>query len=160
MNIGPNPTRGCIDEVRFHALLLSEIEFLQYLPTILQIQVLVEILCIRRTIGRCYRNSISNRSTAWKLTPSTHTQAVQKMWTLQNRYGYRYAKICIFPTMSLSNRRRLARLRDIWTSCRKRGVWCLTLLSCKVMSQGQWEMIFAIVSPATKEHNSVNCKFW
>ena len=72
---------------------------------------------------------------------------------------YRYAKICIFSTVSLSNGRRLARLRDIRTWYGKRGVGCLTLLSCKVTSQGRWGMILAIASPATNEHNSVNCKF-
>ena len=116
MKIGPNPTRGCVDEFSFHALLLFEIEFRQHLPAVLQIHVLAWTLCIRRTTGRCYRNSVSDQSRAWKLTPSTHPRAVQKTWTIQNRYGYRYAKICIFPTVSLSNGRRLARLRDIQTS--------------------------------------------
>ena len=99
----------------------------------------------------------SDRSRAWKLTPSTHPRAVQKTWTIWNRYGYRYSKICIFPTVSLSNGRRLTRLRDIRTSYGKRGVWGLTLLSYKVTSRGRWGMIFAIVSAATNEHNSVNC---
>jgi len=39
--------------------------------------------------------------------PAKHPRAVQKTWTIRNRYGYRYAKICIFPTVSLSNGRRL-----------------------------------------------------
>jgi len=89
--------------------------------------------------------------------PATHPRAVQKTWTIRNRYGYIYAKICIFPTVSLSNGRRLTRLRDIWTSNEKRGVWCLTLLSGKVTSQGRslW------VSPATKwTYSSVKSKFW
>ena len=34
-------------------------------------------------------------------------RAVQKTWTIQNRYGHTYAKICIFRTVSPSNRRRL-----------------------------------------------------
>ena len=78
--------------------------------------------------------------------PATHPRAVQKTWTIRNRYDYIYAKICIFPTVSLSNGRRLTRLRDIRTSNEKRGVWCLTLLSGKVTSQGRslW------VSPARK----------
>jgi hypothetical protein len=42
---------------------------------------------------------------------STHPQAVQKMWMIQNRYGYRYAKVYTPPTISLSNRRRLIGLR-------------------------------------------------
>jgi len=29
-------------------------------------------------------------------------------WTIRNRYGYRYAKICIFTSVSLSNGRRLS----------------------------------------------------
>ena len=117
-------------------------------------------LCIRRIPRRCCRNFVSNQSRALKLTPSTHPQAVQKTWTIQNRYGYRYAKICIFPTVSLSNGRRLARLRDIRTWYGKRGVGCLTLLSCKVTSRGRCGIILTIASPATNEHNSVNCKFW
>ena len=159
MKISHNPTRGCVDGVSFHALLLSETEFRQHFPAVLQIHILAGRLCIRRTTGRCCWNSISDPSRAWKLTPSTHPRAVQKTWTIRNRYGYRYAKICIFPTVSLSNGRRLARLHDIRTSYGKRGVWCLNLLSCKVMSRGRWGMIFVIVSSATNEHNSVNCKF-
>ena len=91
-----------------------------------------------------------------KTNPIYTSSGYQKTWTIQNRYGYRYAKICIFPTVSLLNGRRLARLHHIRTSYGKRGVGCLTLLSCKVTSQGRWRMI---ASPATKEHNSVNCKF-
>ena len=116
-------------------------------------------VCIRRTTGRWCRNSVSDRSRPWKLTPPMHPRAVQKMWTIRNRYGYRYAKICIFPTVSLLNGRHLARLRDIWISYGKRGAGCLTLLSYKVSSRGRWGMIFAIASPTTKEHNSVNYKF-
>ena len=159
MKIGPNPTRGCVDGVSFHALLLSETEFRQHLPAVLQIHVLAGRLCIRRTTGRCYRNSISDPSRAWKLTPSTHPRVVQKTWTIRNRYCDRYAKICIFSTVSLSNGRRLARLREIRTTYGKRGVECLSLLSCKVTSREQWGMIFAIASLATKDHISVNCKF-
>jgi hypothetical protein len=40
VRIGPNPTRGCVDGVSFHALLLSEIEFRQHLPAVLRIHVL------------------------------------------------------------------------------------------------------------------------
>jgi hypothetical protein len=36
-----------------------------------------------------------------------------KTWIIQNRYGYRYAKICIFLTISLSNKRCLTRLCDL-----------------------------------------------
>ena len=45
-----------------------------------------------------------------------------KNMDIRNRYGYRYTKIYIFPTVSLSNGRCLARLRDIRTSYGKRGV--------------------------------------
>ena len=40
MRIGPNPIRGYVDEVSFHALLLSETEFRRHLPAVLQIHVL------------------------------------------------------------------------------------------------------------------------
>ena len=42
--------------------------------------------------------------------PSTHPRAVQKMWTIRNRYGHRYAEIHIPPTVSISDGRRLTRL--------------------------------------------------
>ena len=129
--------RKSIDEVSFHALLLSEIEFRQHLPIVLQIHVLPGRVCIQRTTGRWCRNSVSDRSRPWKLTPPTHPWAVQKMWTIQNRYGFRYGNICIFSTVSLSNGRRLARLRDIRTWYGKKGLLCLTLLSCKVTSRGR-----------------------
>jgi len=83
-----------------------------------------------------------DRSRAWKLTASTHPQVVQKTWTIRNRYGYRYAKVCIFPTVSLSNGRCLARLRDIRTWYGKKGLLCLTLLSCKVTSQGRCNSLY------------------
>jgi hypothetical protein len=51
--------------------------------------------------------------------PSTHPWAVQKTWTIQNRYGHRYAKIRIPPTVSVSDRRRLTGLRT--TTVSKRG---------------------------------------
>ena len=135
MKIGPNSIRWCIDRVSFHALLLSEAEFRQHLPAVLQIHVLEGRLCIRRTTGRCCRTSITDRSRAWKLTASTHPRVVQKTWTIRNRYGYRYAKVCIFPTISLSNGRHLARLRDIQTWCGKKDLLCLALLSCKVTNR-------------------------
>ena len=104
----PNSTPGCVDMVGFHDPLLAETEFRQHLPATLQIHVLSRRLCIRRTTGRWCRNSGSDRSRPWKLTTFTHPRAVQKMWTIRNRYGYRYAKICIFRTVSLSNGRRLS----------------------------------------------------
>ena len=36
-----------------------------------------------------------------KTNPSTHPRAVQKTWTIRNRYGHRYAKIYIPPTVSV-----------------------------------------------------------
>jgi hypothetical protein len=36
-----------------------------------------------------------------EINPSTHPRVVQKMWTIRNGYGHRYAKICIPPTVSL-----------------------------------------------------------
>jgi len=110
----------------------------------------------REMLPKLYLRSEYNMET----NPIYTYSGCPKRWTIQNRYGYRYAKICIFPTISLSNGKHLARLHDIRTSYRKRGVGCLTLLSCKVTSQGRWGMIFAVASPATKEYNSVNCKFW
>ena len=49
-------------------------------------------------------------------------QAVQKTWTIRNRYGRTYAKFCIFPSVSISNGRRLTRLRDIQTCGTKSGL--------------------------------------
>ena len=63
---------GCVDGVSFHALLVSETEFQQHLPVVLRIHNLLARTCIWRTAGRCCRNSVSDRSRAWKLTPSTH----------------------------------------------------------------------------------------
>ena len=108
MKICPNPTPGCIHMVGFHDPLLAETEFRQHLPAALQIHVLSRRLCIRRTTGRWCQNSGTDRSRSWKLTISTHTWAVQITWTIRNRYRYRYAKICIFRTVSLSNGRRLS----------------------------------------------------
>jgi hypothetical protein len=61
-------TRGCVDEVSFHALLWSETKFRQHLPFALPIHVLERRVCIQRTTGRWCRNSISNPSRTWKLT--------------------------------------------------------------------------------------------
>ena len=44
-------------------------------------------------------------------SPSMHPRAVQKTWTIQNRYGRRYAKIRIPTTVSLLDGRRLTGLR-------------------------------------------------
>ena len=45
-----------------------------------------------------------------------------KTWTIRNRYGRTYAKFCIFPSVYISNGRRLTRLRDIRTCGTKSGV--------------------------------------
>ena len=54
---------------------------------------------------------------------------------MRNRYGQKYAKFCIFPFVSISNGRRLTRLRDIRTCGTKSGLLlyaapCYT--SCKL----------------------------
>ena len=72
--------------------------------------------------GEWCRYSVSNASRTWKLTPSTHPRAVQKTWTIWNRYGRTYAKFCIFPSVSISNGRCLTRLRDIQTCGMKSGL--------------------------------------
>ena len=70
-------------------------------------------------------------------------RAVQKTWTVQNRYGRTYAKFCIFPFISISNGRCLTRLRDIRSCGTKSRVLyaspCYT--SCKlrwVTQVAQW----------------------
>jgi hypothetical protein len=55
---------------------------------------------------------------------STDPQAVQKTWTIRNRYGRRYAQKCIPPVVSLSNGRHLTRLRDLRT-IRPKGIFNL-----------------------------------
>ena len=94
--------------VGFYDPLLDETEFRQHLLAALQIQVLSRRLCIQRTTGRWCQNSGTDQSRPWKLTTSTHSWAIQKRLTILNRFGYRYAMICIFPTVSLSNRGRLS----------------------------------------------------
>jgi len=105
--------------VSFHVLLGSEMEFRHHLPVVLRIHTLPSRMCIKRTAGRCCRNSVSDQSRAWKLTSSTHPRAVQKTWTIRNRYGHRYAEIRIPPTVSVSDGRRLTGLRT--TTVSKRG---------------------------------------
>jgi hypothetical protein len=58
-------------------------------------------------------NSVSDRSRQLKLTPSMHLWAIQKAWTILNRYSYIYAKIFIFPTVSLSNGKHTIGLCDL-----------------------------------------------
>ena len=43
--MGPTPNRGCVDEVSFHAPILSEIEFRQHLSAVLPIHVLQRSVC-------------------------------------------------------------------------------------------------------------------
>jgi len=66
----------CVNEVSLHVPLRSELEFRQHLPIVLRIHKLLCNCrtCIGRTTGRCCRNSVSDRSGAWKLTSSTHTR--------------------------------------------------------------------------------------
>jgi hypothetical protein len=113
VRIGPNLTRGCVDEVSFHALLLSKIEFRQHLLVVLQIHVLERESVYpennRVVKPKLYLGSEQNMET----NPSTHPQAIHKMWMIRNRYERRYAMICIPPTVSLSNGRHLTRLRDL-----------------------------------------------
>ena len=109
-------------------------EFRQHFPAVLQIHVPEGSLCIRRTTGKWCRISISNGSRPWKLTRSTHPRAVQKMWTIRNRYGRTYAKFCIIPSVSISNGRRLTRLHDIQTCGTKSRVLYASpcYMSCKL----------------------------
>jgi hypothetical protein len=78
VRIGPNPTRGCIDEVSFHALLLSKTEFRQHLLVVLQIHVLKRESVYpennREVMSKLCLGSKQNMET----NPSTHPQAVQK----------------------------------------------------------------------------------
>ena len=67
---------------RSRGLLRSETEFRQHLPAVLQIHVPKKEIVYP------------------KYAPY---QAVQKMWTIRNRYGHTYAKIFIYPTISPSN---------------------------------------------------------
>ena len=113
MRIGPNPTRRYVDEVSLHALLLSETEFPQHLPVVLQIHVLPKKSAYPENNWEVMPKLYLGLEQTIETNPSTHPRAVQKMWTIRNRYGHRYAKICIPPTISLSNGRRLTGLRDL-----------------------------------------------
>ena len=111
--IGPNPTRGCLDEVSFHTLLLSETEFWQHLPAVLQIHVLPKKSAYPENNREVMLKLYLGPEQTMETNPSTHLRAIQKTWTIQNRYGHRYAKIYIPPTVSLSNGRCLTGLRDL-----------------------------------------------
>ena len=113
VKIGPNPTLGCVDGVSFHALLLSEIEFRQHLPTVLQIHVLPKKSAYPENNREVMLKHCLGPELTMETNPSMHPWAVQKTWTIRNRYGHRYAKICIPPIVSLSNGRRLTGLRDL-----------------------------------------------
>jgi hypothetical protein len=64
--------RGCVVEVSFHAPLRFEREFRHHLSVVLRIHTLPCKTCIGRIAGRCCRNSVSNRSGAWKLMSPKH----------------------------------------------------------------------------------------
>jgi hypothetical protein len=49
----------------------------------------------REVVPKLYLESKQTMET----NPSMHPQAIQKMWTIPNRYGYRYAKVCTPPTV-------------------------------------------------------------
>jgi hypothetical protein len=100
-----------VDEVSFHVVLLSETEFRQHLPAVLQIHVLAGSVYPENNREMVPKLSLGSEQTI-ETNSSTHPRAVQRMWTIRNRYGYRYAKICILPTVSLSNGRRLTGLRN------------------------------------------------
>ena len=53
--------------------------------------------------------------------PTYASAGCPKNVTIQNRYGFRYGNICIFPTISLSNGRRLTGY-VIYDHDTKRGV--------------------------------------
>jgi hypothetical protein len=73
-----------------------------------------------RTTWRWRRNSILDRSRAWKLTSSTQLRAVQKTWTIRNRYICRYEKICISTHISFE-RETPNWLHDLRPWCGNRG---------------------------------------
>ena len=64
--------QGCVDGVSFHGVLPFETEYRHHFPVVLRIHNLPSGTCIWRTAEKCYRNSIPNRSRAWKSTPDTH----------------------------------------------------------------------------------------
>ena len=135
--------------VGFHDPLVAETKFRQHLPAVLQIHVPEGRLCIRRTTKRRCQDSVSNGRRPWKLTTSTHPRAVQKTWTIQNRYGRTYATFCIFPSVSTSNGRRLTRLRDIRACGTKSGV--LYASPCYTSCNLRWvAQVVRWRSPATE----------
>ena len=80
-------------------------------------------LCIRRTTGRCYRNSESDRSGAWD-QPHLRILGLSKNVDNSKQIRFRYAGICIPLAVSLSNGRRLTELRDLVTTMiRKEGLY-------------------------------------
>jgi hypothetical protein len=71
VHVFEQPVVAYVDRVSFHALLQSETEFMRHLLVVLRIHTLISRTCIRRAAGMCCRNSVSDWSRAWKLTPST-----------------------------------------------------------------------------------------
>ena len=57
----------------------------------------------REVVPKLHLRSEQNMET----NPSTHPWAVEKIWTIQSRYGHSYAEIRIPPTVSILDRRRL-----------------------------------------------------
>ena len=78
MRIGPNPTRGCVDEVSFHALLLSEIEFWQHLPAVLQIHVLPKKSEYPENNREVMLKLYFGPEQTMETNPSMHPWAIQK----------------------------------------------------------------------------------
>ena len=109
MRIGPNPTRGCVDEVSLCSTPIQD-----------RISAAPPRCSPDTHPGRESVYSENNREVVPKLhlrseqnletNPSTHLRAVQKTWTIQNRDGHRYAKIHIPPTVSISDGRCLTGL--------------------------------------------------
>jgi hypothetical protein len=98
-------------------------EFRQHLLAVLPIHVPTGRVCIRRTTGRCCRNSDSDGGGTWKLPHSTHSRAVQKNVDNPKEIP---SQICTDShtndCVSLLDGRRLTRLHDLLTTTiRKRG---------------------------------------
>ena len=105
--------RGCVDGVSFHALLLSETEFQQHLPAVLQIHVLPKKSAYpennREVMPKLYLRPEQTMET----NPSMHPRAVQKHGQSETDTVVDMQKIRIPTTVSLSDGRRLTGLRDL-----------------------------------------------
>ena len=78
MRIGPNPTRGCVDDVSFHALLLSETEFWQHLPAVLQIHILPKKSAYPENNKEVMPKLCLGPEQTMETNTSTHPHAVKK----------------------------------------------------------------------------------